>query len=91
MEDVVCRKRDKKVRVGWVTGPFPVPPPNNFQVSPFGVVPKKKTGEYRMIHHLSFLRGALLMTEYPTHTYVQCGTPLWMKRYASSEDVGRTH
>ena len=34
--------------------PFDRPPLPNFRVSPLGVVPKKASGEYRLIHHLSF-------------------------------------
>jgi hypothetical protein len=30
-----------------------VPPFSNLQISPLGLVPKKKIGEYRVIHHLS--------------------------------------
>ena len=51
-----------KSRKNWqpvrLAGPFDSPPLPNFRVSPLGVVPKKAPGEYRLIHHLSFPRGA---------------------------------
>ena len=40
-----------------LAGPFASPPFPQFRVSPLGLVPKKTPGEYRLIHHLSFLRG----------------------------------
>ena len=33
------------------------PPFSAFRVSPLGLVPKKETGQYRMIHHLSYPKG----------------------------------
>jgi hypothetical protein len=51
--------------------PFPTPPFFNFRVSPFGVVPKKVPGEFRLIHHLSFPRGASINHGIsPEHTTV---------------------
>jgi hypothetical protein len=44
----------KEVKAGRVDGPFDVPPFSNLQISPLGLVPKKKIGEYRVIHHLSY-------------------------------------
>ena len=44
----------KEVKAGRVDGPFDVPPFSNLQISPLGLVPKKKIGEYRIIHHLSY-------------------------------------
>lgn len=38
--------------------PFPQPPLPKLRVSPLAVVPKKVAGEYRLIHHLSYLKGA---------------------------------
>lgn len=35
-------------------GPFSSPPFPNFRLSPLGLVPKKESGCYRLIHHLSF-------------------------------------
>lgn len=60
MEEMVHKKIEKKVKAGHVAGPFPKSPISNLQISSLGVVPKKKPGEYRLIHHLSFSRvGAL--------------------------------
>lgn len=39
-------------------GPFQYPPFKNIQVSPLGLVPKKKPGEFRLIHHLSYPDGS---------------------------------
>ncbi|XP_053164753.1 uncharacterized protein LOC128350441 isoform X1 [Hemicordylus capensis] len=55
MEVVVARKIGKEAAAGRVAGPFNLPPFDNLRVSPLGVVPKKAPGEYRRIHHLSFL------------------------------------
>lgn len=41
-----------------LAGPFVSPPISPFIVSPLGVVPKKSPGEFRLIHHLSFAKGA---------------------------------
>ena len=38
--------------------PFKDPAFENLQVSPLGLVPKKKPGEYRLIHHLSYPEGS---------------------------------
>lgn len=43
---------------GRVMGPFQYPPFKNIQVSPLGLVPKKKPGEFRLIHHLSYPDGS---------------------------------
>ncbi|KAK3094320.1 hypothetical protein FSP39_000299 [Pinctada imbricata] len=40
-----------------VEGPFYKPPFPNLQCSPLGLVPKKESGKFRMIHHLSFPEG----------------------------------
>ena len=46
---VVDTKTAKELAAGRLAGPF---------VSPLGVVPKKSPGEFRLIHHLSFPKGA---------------------------------
>jgi hypothetical protein len=55
---VVGAKLGKEIVAGRIVGPFSHPPFFNFRVSPLGVVPKKIPGEFRLIHHLSFPRGA---------------------------------
>ena len=52
--EVVDSKLIKERQCGRILGPFSYPPFSNLQVSPLGVIPKKATGEFRMIHHLSF-------------------------------------
>ena len=56
--NVVSAKLIQEVKAGRIAGPFDTPPFKNFCVSPLGVVPKKIPGEFRLIHHLSFPRGA---------------------------------
>ena len=56
--EIVSAKISKELAAGRLAGPFDSPPLPNFRVSPLGVVPKKAPGEYRLIHHLSFPRGA---------------------------------
>jgi hypothetical protein len=46
--------KEKIVKAGRVAGPFDISPFPNLQISPSGLVPKKKVGEYRVIHHLSY-------------------------------------
>ena len=41
-----------------MAGPFAAPPFHSFCVSPLGLVPKKTPGDFRLIHHLSFPKGA---------------------------------
>ena len=41
-----------------LAGPFKSPPFQSFCVSPLGLVPKKAPGEFRLIHHLSYLKGS---------------------------------
>lgn len=55
--EVLRQKIDKEVREGKVAGPFEKPPLDNFIISPVGLVPKKKPGEFRRIHHLSHPQG----------------------------------
>lgn len=59
--DVVRAKLRKEIEAGRISGPFPVPPFSAFRTSPLGVVPKKTPSEFRLIHHLSYLLGGLLM------------------------------
>ena len=55
---VVDAKIAKELAAGRLAGPFDSPPISPFVVSPLGVVPKKSAGEFRLIHHLSFPKGA---------------------------------
>ena len=43
--------------LGRIAGPFSSPPLDNFILSPLGLVPKKDTGSFRLIHDLSFPSG----------------------------------
>ena len=54
----VDAKIAKELAAGRLAGPFDSPPISPFVVSPLGVVPKKSPGEFRLIHHLSFPKGA---------------------------------
>ena len=40
-----------------LAGPFTSPPFQPFCVSPLGLIPKKVTGDFRLIHHLSYPKG----------------------------------
>ena len=57
LPNIVQEKIDKEVIEGRVAGPFPERPFDNLRISPIGLVPKKTSGEYRLIHHLSYPRG----------------------------------
>lgn len=54
----VDSKLKKELEAQRLTGPFRSPPLSPFWISPLGVVPKKVPGEFRLIHHLSFPKGA---------------------------------
>ena len=58
MPEVVAEKIAKECTAGRVAGPFSWPPLPNLRVSPLGVVPKKAAGQFRLIHHLSYPKGA---------------------------------
>lgn len=55
---VVAAKIEKECRAGRVAGLFPSPPIHNLRVSLWGLVPKKAAGEFRLIHQLSYPKGA---------------------------------
>ena len=55
--EIVDAKLSKELAANRLAGPFDAPPFANFRVSPLGVVPKKTSGEYRLIHHLSYPNG----------------------------------
>ena len=58
--EIVSAKLSKELAADRIVGPRPFhsSPFFNFRVSPLGVVPKKTSVEYRLIHHLSFPTGA---------------------------------
>lgn len=56
--DIVKEKIQKELAAGRIAGPFDNPPFENLKLSPLGLVPKKKPGEFRLIHHLSYPRGS---------------------------------
>ncbi|XP_063425335.1 uncharacterized protein LOC134708617 [Mytilus trossulus] len=54
---VVQSKLNKEIEAGRVKGPFTKPPFPLFVCSPLGLVPKKETNSYRLIHDLSYPKG----------------------------------
>lgn len=58
--DILDEKIAIEVQAGRVGGPFRLDnlPFPNLQISPLGLVPKQKPGDYRVIHHLSFPEGS---------------------------------
>jgi hypothetical protein len=52
--DIVSLKLNKEVEAGRMGGPFDEPPFPRFRVSPVGLVQKKESNDFRLIHHLSF-------------------------------------
>ena len=63
--DVVDEKLQKERELGRIAGPFDSPPLANLRISPHGVIPKKTPGEFRMIHHLSYPKGASINDSIP--------------------------
>jgi hypothetical protein len=55
--EIVSAKLAKEIALNRMAGPFHQPPLNNMVVSPIGLVPKKDSGEFRLIHDLSFPKG----------------------------------
>jgi len=49
---------DKELRAGRIAGPFDQPPFQTFICSPLGARPKKESGKIRIIHDLSYPKGA---------------------------------
>ncbi|XP_040294444.1 uncharacterized protein LOC121005739 [Bufo bufo] len=56
--DIVTGKLAKEVSLGRMDGPFVTSPISNLRVSPLGLIPKKEPNKFRLIHHLSFPKGA---------------------------------
>ncbi|CAG2220984.1 unnamed protein product [Mytilus edulis] len=55
---VLKKKITEEIKAGRVAGPFKEPPFENFRISPLGLVPKSKPGEFRVIHDLSHPLGS---------------------------------
>ena len=47
-----------EVAAGRLKGPFQDPPFPNFQIGPICCIPKKVSGDFRLIHHLSYPTGS---------------------------------
>lgn len=56
-QEITQDKLDLEIQKGRISGPYEEPPLQNMIFSPLGLVPKKKPGEYRIIHDLSFPKG----------------------------------
>ena len=48
---------EAECQAGHTVGPFPSPPLPNFVINPLGAVPKKRSGNWRLIMHLSYPPG----------------------------------
>lgn len=55
--EAVDAKLQKELEAHRLAGAFQSPPLSPFWISPFGLVPKKVQGEFRLIYHLSFPTG----------------------------------
>ena len=55
-QSTVSHKLAIEMKFGRIAGPFPHPPLPGFISSPLGLVPKKGSSEFRLIHDLSFPR-----------------------------------
>ncbi|CAJ0936584.1 unnamed protein product [Ranitomeya imitator] len=79
-------KLNKEIRAGRFQGPFDSPPFFNLRVSPLGIVPKKESGKYRLIHHLSYPKGGPMNDGIPeddtTVTYILFDRAVEMVRKA---------
>lgn len=78
-QHILLDRINEEILSGRVMGPFQYPPFKNIQVSPLGLVPKKKPGEFRLIHHLS----------YPDRSSINDGIPheLCTVQYQSIHDA----
>ena len=64
----------KEMAEGRELGPFFTPPVSHLRVSPLGIVPKKVSGEFRLIHHLSFPARNFVNDRIPQELYSVCYT-----------------
>lgn len=55
--NVVKEKIQVEIEAGRVAGPFRDPPFPNMHISPLGLIPKKTSGDFRIIQHLSYPEG----------------------------------
>ena len=55
---VISNYLEAECRAGHTVGPFFFPPLPNFVVNPLGAVPKKRSGKWRLIMHLSHPPGS---------------------------------
>ena len=74
---IVTAELQKECAVGRILGPFLTPPLPNLKCSGVGVVPKKN-GKWRMIHHLSALRGRSINDYIPRDEYYSITQQLMM-------------
>ena len=58
MKEYVNKKIQMELELGRIAGPFNSPPFDPMVCSPIGLIPKKEEGQFRMIHDLSFPKGA---------------------------------
>ena len=69
---ILAAKIQKEISLGRFIGPFTSPPFDKFVCSPLGLIPKKQPGRFRLIHDLSFPRGASVNSSIsPENTSVQ--------------------
>ena len=54
----MTEKLSKELTARRIVGPFDVPPFDPFRVSPLDIIPKTSPGEFRFIHHFSYLVGS---------------------------------
>jgi hypothetical protein len=54
--DIICDKLQEEIQEKRLKGPFCMRPFPSLQISPIGLVPKK-SGDFRLIHHLSHPKG----------------------------------
>ena len=75
MPNLVSEHIQKELLAGRIAGPFVSPPFTKFQCSPVGLVEKKDSGKFRMIHHLSYPEGSSVNDQIdPGWTAVQYAT-----------------
>ena len=82
---IVTAKLDKEVQKGRVRGPFDKPPFDNFVCSPLGLVPKKESGQFRLIHDLSYPKGnsvnSCIASEFSAVQYQNIETVIGLVQY----------
>lgn len=66
-EGILMQRLQQESKAQRIAGPFSAPPFPNLQVSPLGLVPKKASSEFRLIHHLSYLEGNSVNDHIPDH------------------------